>query len=207
MSKSSKTMATMIALLLTVSIAFPIFTQIASAQRTYITYPIIEALPNPVGVNQKVLINYDLLNYLNTAADGWNCTVKVTWPDGTVETLTPPLTWSTGSAGIYYTPAQTGTYYFQTIFPEVTYRNRIYLASESEELPVTVQDDPVPSHPGYALPGEYWTRPIDPQLREWYTLAGSWLSEPENLYAPYNDGPESAHVLCARPKDPIRRRK
>ena len=30
-------------------------------------------------------------------------------------------------------------------------------------------EPPAKFYPGHALPTEYWSRPIDPQLREWYT--------------------------------------
>ena len=77
---------------------------------------------------------------------------------------------------------------------------RHYLASsETEEYELVVQNDPVPYYPGNALPSEYWSRPIDSQLREWYSVAGSWVATPNNLYAPYNDAPESAHILWTRP--------
>ncbi len=198
-NSKNKLMTTLIAMLLTLTIAVPIFAQTANAQTSYITYPIIDALPNPVGVNQKTLINYGLLNYLNTAADGWNITVKITRPDGTTETFEDLMTWSTGNAGFYWEPTETGTYYLQTIFEETEYRSRIYLASESDELALVVQEDPVPTYPSQPLPGEYWTRPIDSQLRSWYTLGASWLTEPNDLVIEYNQGPESAHILWARP--------
>ena len=196
----SKPLTTMIALFLTLSMVVPFFA-VANAQNSVKTYPIIEALPNPVGKGQATLINFGLINYLNTAADGWNVTVTITKPDNSTEILGGGKlkTWSTGNAGMYYTPDQVGTYYLQTSFEQTTYRNVIYLASTSEKLALVVQEEAVPTHPGHALPSEYWTRPIDSQLREWYSLAGSWLSTPSNLYAPYNDGPESAHILWTRP--------
>ena len=119
----------MIALFLKLTIAIPISAQTANAQRTYTTQPLIEAIPNPVGVNQITLINFGLLNYLNIEGDGWNVTVIVTKPDGTTEELGPFMTWSTGNAGYYYTPDQVGTYDLQTVFEEATYRNSVYLAS------------------------------------------------------------------------------
>jgi hypothetical protein len=191
----------MIAVLLTISIAVPIFAQTVSAQRTLITYPLLEANPNPVGVGQKTLINFGLLNYLNTATDGWNITVTIWRPDNTTEILGggPLMTWSTGNAGWYYTPTEVGTYYVQSSFPETVYRGSTYLASTSDKLALIVQNEPVPTYPDQPLPSEYWTHPIDDQLRSWYTLAGSWLSEPNDLVAEYNQGPESAHILWARP--------
>ena len=69
---------------------------------------------------RQTLINFGLLNYLNTAADGWNITVTITKPDNTTEILGggPLKTWSTGNAGHYYIPDTVGTYYLQTSFDE-----------------------------------------------------------------------------------------
>jgi outer membrane protein assembly factor BamB len=37
---------------------------------------------------------------------------------------------------------------------------------------------------------------VDSQLREWASIAGNWLGIPPiNLYAPYNQGPETPHIL------------
>jgi hypothetical protein len=49
------------------------------------------------------------------------------------------------------------------------------------------------------LLSEYWTRPVDAQAREWYTISGSWLYDPDNRFAPYNEGPEPAHILWTKP--------
>src|SRR5512138_2415514 len=65
-------------------------------------YPFIDAVPNPVGVNQWTLINMGALNFLNEERDGWNVTVTVTKPDGTVDTLGPFKTFSTGTYGKNY---------------------------------------------------------------------------------------------------------
>ncbi len=55
------------------------------------------------------------------------------------------------------------------------------------------------SYPGHTLPTEYWSRPIDPQLREWYSISGNWVARPDNSLVLYNDdAPESAHVLWAK---------
>ena len=59
----SKPLTTMIALFLTLSMVVPFFA-VANAQNSVKTYPIIEALPNPVGKGQATLINFGLINYL-----------------------------------------------------------------------------------------------------------------------------------------------
>jgi hypothetical protein len=54
------------------------------------------------------------------------------------------------------------------------------------------------------MPTEYWTRPIDSQIREWNVIAGSWLS-PSSIFGNdataglgQDDAPETAHVLWQR---------
>jgi outer membrane protein assembly factor BamB len=213
---NKKTMSSTIAMFLIISMAITLFAlpNFATAQTVtkFTTYPFVEAIPNPVGVGQRTLINFGLLNYLNVDGDGWNVTLTITAPDGTVETI-DRKTWSTGTVGYSFTPETNGTYILQTHFEETSYNYTafsyvtftyttvygLYLASESAEYKLVVQNDAVPYYPGQALPSEYWSRPIDSQFREWYSIAGSWLAAPANLYAPYNDGPESAHILWTMP--------
>ena len=77
-------------------IALPGFVNAASGNKTY---PFVEAIPNPVGVGQRTLINFGLLNYLNIDGDGWNVTLTITDPSGHTETIGPLKTWSTGTVG------------------------------------------------------------------------------------------------------------
>lgn len=172
----------------------------AGAQGTYKSYPFLGAVPNPVGVGQEVLLHVGALTALQTAADGWEgLTVVITKPNNQTVTLNAPKTDSTGGTGLVYVPDMVGTYYMYTNFPEQTYRNNVYLEAKSEVITLIVQQDPIQYYPGVPLPSEYWTRPIDSQLREWYTIAGSWLRTPLNLYAPYNDGPKTPHILWQMP--------
>ena len=50
--------------------------------------------------------------------------------------------------------------------------------------------------PGVPLPTDYWTRPINPMNREWYTIAGNWLSDGTDNH--YTKGPESAHIVWTK---------
>jgi hypothetical protein len=172
------------------------------------TVAYLGAMPNPVGVNQQVLLHIGITDYRQSAEEGWEgLEVLVTAPDGTTQTLGPYRTDSTGGTGDIFVPTMTGTYVMQTHFPEqwaiVTgffsqYRgNLTYLESYSEELELVVLDDPIQYYPGHSLPTFYWDRPIDSQIREWSAVSGSWTRDLEllNLYAPYNDGPETAHIL------------
>ncbi len=195
----AKTFATITLVLMltfaTVFIALPT----VSSQKTNKTYSFIDAIPNPVGVNQYTLLNFGALNFLNIADDGWNVTISITKPDGKFVSLGPIKTFSTGTYGMSYVPDQVGTYQLKTIFPEQEYQDVIYLASESDVLKLVVTEGPVMTYPGHSLPTEYWYRPIDSQLREWWSIAGSWTTKPQNLFAPYNDGPETSHILWQMP--------
>ena len=168
-------MSSTIAMFLIISMAITLFAlpNFATAQTVpkFTTYPFVEAIPNPVGVGQRTLINFGLLNYLNVDGDGWNVTLTITAPDGTVETI-DRKTWSTGTVGYSFTPETNGTYILQTHFEETSYNYTafsyvtftyttvygLYLASESAEYKLVVQNDAVPYYPGQALPSEYWSR-------------------------------------------------
>lgn len=200
----NKTTTTTLLLMLTFVISL-VALPAATAQTAKKTYAFIGVAPNPIGVGQQASVHIGIPDALQTATDGWNLTVTVTKPDEKTETLGPFKTDSTGGTGVAYVPTQVGTYYFQTVFPQQSYRNVTYLTSNSEKLALNVTDEPVEYYPAAPLPTEYWTRPINAQQREWYTVSGNWLvATPtlpiDNLYAPYNDdAPESAHVLWARP--------
>jgi outer membrane protein assembly factor BamB len=171
---------------------------LVTAQTTKITtYPFIEAIPNPVGVTQRTLINIGLLNYLNVDGDGWNVTLTITDPSGHTTTVGPLKTWSTGTIGHSFVPTVAGNYTLKCIFAGENYTGQAYAASETPAYMLTVQENPVPTWPGQSMPTEYWSRPIDSQLREWWSVSGSWASKPENLIAEGNDAPTTAHILWA----------
>ncbi len=179
-------------------VALPAVNAQATANKK--TYAYIGAIPNPVNVGGETLLHLGITDAIGTVASGFsNLTVTVTKPDGTTETLGPFRTDSTGGTGTVYIPSMLGNYTFQTNFPEQIFGTTLYKASTSEKLTLIVQSEPIAYYPAHPLPTEYWTRPIDQQHRSWYTVAGSWLTTPENLYVPYNEGPESAHVLWTKP--------
>lgn len=186
---------------------------ITNAQSSKATYAFIGAMPNPVGVNQEVLLHIGIPDPTAWPQSGWRgLTVTVTKPDGTTQTLGPVDTDTTGGTGILFRPTETGTYFLQTNFPEqkieVTAQGvqagTTMKASTSAKLALNVTETPVEYYPAEPLPTEYWTRPINAQQREWSAISANWLvATPilptDNLYAPNNEGPESAHILWTRP--------
>jgi outer membrane protein assembly factor BamB len=211
MIKNRKT----IALILLITIAIPLTAlPITNAQSTKTSYAVIGAMPNPVGVGQEVLIWLGITDQVAHPMPGWKgLTVTVTKPDNTIETLGPFTTDTTGATGTVYVPTMAGTYYLQTHFPEQVLEvasagipaGTVYKASESDEFPLIVQETPREYYQSIPLPTEYWSRPVDAQIREWYTIAGNWLGHitatgsAYDLFAPHNIGPETGHILWAKP--------
>jgi outer membrane protein assembly factor BamB len=197
----NKNILSTIAILLVLSfIATTITLPNTNAQTTErASYTFIDAVPMTAGVGQNVLINFGLLNQLNAVDDYWSVTLSITNPEGKEQTI-PLKTWSTGSAGHVFVPDMVGEYKLQCIFEGQQYNNAWYKADKSEVIILTITENAKLDYPGHDLPDHYWTRPIDSQLREWWSIAGSWLvNKPQNLYAPYNAAPESAHVLWTMP--------
>jgi hypothetical protein len=217
MKKAKNKTAIAIALLLMFAMAISLVAlPTANAQSTKTTYAYIGATPNPVGVSQPTLLHAGITDPIGGVSYGWeDLSVTITRPDGTTETIEDIRTDSTGGTGRVYTPSMAGNYTLQTHFPEQEMpitssgvpAGTKMLASDSPILTLVVQEEPIEYYPGHPLPNEYWTRPIDAQQREWYTIAGSWLFTPndradpydQSRFAPYNEGPESAHILWTKP--------
>ena len=205
-------------LLLTISAFMVGLPSIAAQTQTVKSYPFIGATPNPVGVNQQVLLHVGISQQLSNAAMGWEgLSVTIVRPDGQTDTISGIRTDSTGGTGRNYVPTMVGTYQLQTHFPEQTIYiqpffsptgyNVTYEASDSEVLELVVQEEPIPYYPGHPLPTEYWTRPINAQFFEWDAISGDWLKPagsyvmpPIPKYHPNNeDAPEAAHILWTKP--------
>jgi hypothetical protein len=211
MSKNKFAIAISLVLMFAMTISI-VSIPIATAQSdTRTTHAFIGATPNPVGVGQETLLHIGVMQQLNWVYQGWEgLTVTVEKPDGTTITLGPFRTDATGGTGYSYVPEMEGTYKLQTHFPaQVTTEDNgapgsptgtTMLASDSEVLELVVQADPIPIYSEHSLPTEYWTRPIDAQLRGWSPVAGSWLTTPDNAIANGNDNaPETAHILWNEP--------
>ena len=177
-------------------------------------YAYIGLIPDTVGVNHPALLHIGITDNAPGTDYGWEgLTVTVTKPNMDTEELGPFTTDPTGGTGYAYTPDQVGVYTFQTHFPEqtvpITYYDMnlngmipagsTFLASDSDVASLTVTAEAQPTYPENPLPTEFWSRPIDNQLRQWYGIAGNWVSIPPNFYAPYNDAPETSHILWAKP--------
>ncbi len=195
----NKSKLSTIALILVLAISATLaILPIAAAQKGTVCY--LGAIPNPVGVNQQVLLHVGITDQLPSTDQSWlGLSITITDPEGGTSTISDIKTDSTGGTGVAFIPDKVGLYTLVAHFPEQVQRGTTYLASDSPPVELEVLAEEVPVYPGHSLPSNYWTRPIDAQLREWSAITGSWPNVPRNLYAPYNDGPETAHILWTKP--------
>jgi hypothetical protein len=176
------------------------------------SYPYLGVMPKSIGVGQEVLLHVGSPHALQSVEMGWtDLVVHVTKPNGQNITLGPYTTDSTGGTGGIFVPDMAGNYTLQLYFPEqLTSASKrgqgmtlgtIVRAGYSEPVHLVVTEEPRTYYPGHPLPTEYWTRPIDAQIREWNSIGGSWLvATPDNKFVPHNaDAPESAHILWTKP--------
>jgi len=119
---SKKILSSAIAMFFIISVSASMFALPNFATAAVATYPFVEAIPNPVGVGQRTLINFGLLNYLNIDGDGWNVTLHITDPSGHTTTI-DRMTWSTGTVGYSFLPETNGTYILKCTFAESWYNS------------------------------------------------------------------------------------
>ncbi|MFZ7138902.1 MAG: hypothetical protein ACOWW1_10860 [archaeon] len=178
------------------------------------TFPFIGAIPDPVGVNQQVLLHIGIPTPIAWPQPGWyGLTVEVTDPSGHTEILGPFDTDTTGGTGAVFTPTQVGTYTLVTHFPEqpteVDYARigpagTVMLESYSEPLELIVQSEAKQYYQGQPQPTEYWSRPINGQLWSWTSFGGQWLhttNRAQNFndrIKDNNDMPMAPHILWAK---------
>jgi len=194
------------------------------------TFPGITVSPNPVGVGQtvQVIMLIELLppsvgsEGSTVVYGGWpGYVLTITAPDGTNTTMGPYESDVSGTYQVGYTPSTVGTYYFQFYFPGFTNNNGTrfgtrsygnysanFLASMSESVSLTVQQQPLEPFPEapVPLPNQYWTRPINAQNRGWNVISGPWLQSGYNSTGPFNPytyAPNSAHILWTQMSLPV----
>ncbi len=169
----------------------------------------ISVSPNPVGVNQTLLVNVWITPLISANAYFHNFTVKFTKPNGDIDTIGPfdsePS--GTGVQSFTYVPDQVGTWYYQFSYSggDIIAANT-YLASASPKSALAVQSEPIPEWPPapLATEGDFsnWLRPINAWNRDWSMISGDWpqsgYNASMNYFNPYNFMTNSAHVLWTR---------
>jgi outer membrane protein assembly factor BamB len=154
--------------------------------------------------------------------------VTITHPDGTTEKVNLQSYVADGTSWFNYQPTSVGTYQFQFSFPGEYfaagyYNNGNYSATQvsgwlfypsdyvvpvtTSITNVTVQQAQVMSWSS-ALPNDYWSRPIEPNNREWSTISGNypWMSyngfaqsaTSSNYLGPYIPAVNTPHILWSQ---------
>jgi hypothetical protein len=220
------TMASLIALLLVVTILVPFLDlSVVNAHTPPWTLPTnayCSVVPSTVGVGQYTTIVVWVDRYSPTAGGGagqrWDCfQLNITKPDGKTEIIGP---WKCGSdvGSDYrvYTPDQVGTYTIVFSWPGQTaaampglpsssaYIGDFYAGSTSEPAYLTVQQEPRTSWQEPPLPTDYWQRPINAANRGWSQLGSNWLkgSWLVDNWQRWGTAPESPHVMWSTPMAP-----
>jgi len=222
-----KTLATTIALFLMFAMATLLVASPAVSAHDppleIASFAYIVPAPNPVGVNQPVSIVMWVDRPLPSAHVSRNdirrhdYKLTITDPDGDTEVMEWPIVWDTTSIQyVVYTPAKVGIYtlLFEYAGQEYTwdgaFQNDIFLP-DSKEVTLTVQEEPLPdATSSYPLPAEYWTRPIEGQNSDWWTISSNWLGPPSISGAgtsygipggiqPDGIAPNSPHIMWSKP--------
>ncbi len=159
--------------------------------------------PNPIGVNQSVLVNY-----WTSPAPGANrghphYIVTITDPDGEKIVKDLPSFVADGTQWFEFVPDKAGIWKLQFEFPGTyfpagryfrgeivdpnftdptatgmsapsNYQAVYYKPDSTEEQTLVVQEDMVGSWPAVPLPTDYWTRPVPFENREWWSILGNY---------------------------------
>jgi len=203
----------------------------------------INAQPSPIGVGQPETIIFwaaqPLVNALITNnIRKTNYTLTITGPNGTVvfnqdfNNIVNPG----GEQAVEFVPTTVGVYNATFYFKGMTYpaysqitstlplakssvdpfTGDIYLPT-SDSVTFVVQQAPL-SYISNPLPTNYWTRPIENQNVNWYTIASNWLGGNDgaafgghtleavdapgiNVYDPIGTVPLSGHILWTQPQE------
>ena len=186
------------------------------------SYPYLVPAPNPVGVGQQVIIVMWVDEPLPSSSVSndirrHDYKLTITAPDGKKEVKEWAVVDDTTSIQyVTYTPDQVGTYtlFFeyagQTYTWSGTYNNDVFLPCEKTTT-LTVQQEPLPAAiSSYPLPTEYWTRPIEGQNTDWWSISSNWLGDPyiegagdtygtQGSLQPDGPAPNAPHIMWARP--------
>lgn len=198
--QNKKLVTTALTLILTLSMLMASMTLIYG-QGTQ-TYFYVMVAPNPVGVNQYVLVTLQLDELLSNA-QGFRCDAEA--PNGTTIHLFGPATANPVAAQWFsFTPDAVGNWTLTgTWSGSGTYR------ASTGTTTLVVQEEPIPYYPDVPLPTDSFKRPIYGENKNWWKVADNWLmfsydrtdipDRRQSCYALYTSGPDSAHILWTRP--------
>jgi outer membrane protein assembly factor BamB len=189
--------------------------------------------PNPIGVGQELLVNIWVDPGPSYARYFPNYIVDVKKPDGTTDTVTLNSYAADGTSWFNYIVDQVGTWQFKFDFPggyfppgnytvppgvneagyTETYTKSVsYTPTSTNWQNLTVQSAMIASWNENPSPSGYWTRPVQPDNREWSSVIGDfpWYGPATQTnypadtnrywssvynFIPYVQAPNSAHIV------------
>ena len=189
--------------------------------------------PNPVGLNQIFLVNMWISPALHVSRYLKGYKVTIQKPNGDTKVITLDSYRADATAWFEYIADQEGTWKLKFEFPggyfppgnytvyggawigpqNVSFTQSCYYEPASTDWQeLVVQKDIVYSWPPSPLPTDYWTRPISPENREWWWIAGhfpwygpgggpNWPANTNPYYSnkyyflPWCEAPETAHIV------------
>ena len=167
-----------ITLFLALSIVFTMFAVLSPVKaQDRIVEGFLSVSPNPVGIGEPCLV----LGWMQTLPPSGQVftsfKVTISDPDNVVSYLGPgPNSSYLGTTIWYFTPTKVGEYTMQMEFPGQTFpAGQHYLPVTTQKVKLTVIDQPLANWPETPLPTGYWTRPIQADNWEWWSISGNWL--------------------------------
>ncbi len=237
---NKKTIASILALTLMLIISFQVILSLPANAHTppwnIPSFAYVAAQPSPVGVGQTVQVYMWVDAPMPSSSEAndirrHDYKLTITAPDGKTEVQTWPVIWDTTGVQYYsFVPDKVGTYTLLFEYPAQVFTwtggavsswtGDTFMA-DSATTTVLVQQDPL-SAPvlSYPLPSEYWTRPIEGQNTDWFSISSNWLNPPfirigdsgtqgavsacdtqggYGRFQEYGIAPNSAHILWTKP--------
>ena len=223
MKKNKKLATITLVLILTVAALMVTMPSTNAAVIERDTYIHVMVAPNPIGVNQQLLmtVQIDKTSPSALGLEGGDhfqgITVTITRPDGTTEVKGPYTLWAMSGYFASYTPTQVGLYTFQATWPGQWVNTTGFFGADNYFRPatstitqLTVQEDPIENYiDNIQSQNEYWERPIYSENKGWFNGADNWLMQAydkgsrsfciSTAFAPYTAAPNSAHILWKEP--------
>ncbi len=196
--------------------------------------------PNPVGLDQIFLVNVWLTPASHAARYFKDYEITIQKPSGDTQVIKVDSYRADTTAWLEYVADEVGVWklkfdfkggYFpagnySTEFGAVMYgqattfsfpQSCYYEPSSTGWQELVVQEQMVASWPASSLPTDYWTRPISPENREWWWIAGHfpwrgpgggaawpedtnmyWANGDRYRFTPWVQAPNTAHVVWRR---------